>query len=472
VKHHPQRELPSLEPLEPRRLLSGVTLITHGQGGSAGGEVARTADRIARRVGGAAQYVMTVDRTGVAGATVTSFVKDADSPGIRTVSTGEMIIKLDYGDTNLLPTTTTAMAVADYMMSNGLVEQQIHLAGPSRGGSLVSSLAHALGRRGVWVDHVTYIDPVPATIPGTGLGIDPPMRVSENVAFADNYWRSDRNILTGFDGQHVNGAHEGNLNNTVQRDHDGDPHEGAGAYYIATIDPDEPIVSPAKASWFRGTADAPARDRTGYFFSRIVGGVRPRDGLHPSHFGTAHRDGVPRSPRPQWANVADLGLLGNERSVPAGTALRMVLRHGDADSTQRIAVFLDRDRNPYNDNNALRMTTGRLSPTSSVARSRTTGQTRGAAPGTYYIYAQVTDPEGHIRYAYARRPLTITRAAGTAAADRLAAATMLTTSDARVAGSLLAAATDDRLIDDGADDPFRGGGDFLSATASVATRFV
>ena len=53
------------EPLESRRLLSGVTLITHGQGGSAGGDVARTADLIAGRAGGAAQYVMTVaERSG------------------------------------------------------------------------------------------------------------------------------------------------------------------------------------------------------------------------------------------------------------------------------------------------------------------------------------------------------------------------------------------------------------------------
>src|SRR5437870_6074902 len=54
-----------IEALERRQLLSGVTIITHGQGGDAGGAVKQTADLIAERAGGATQYVMTVaDKNG------------------------------------------------------------------------------------------------------------------------------------------------------------------------------------------------------------------------------------------------------------------------------------------------------------------------------------------------------------------------------------------------------------------------
>jgi hypothetical protein len=450
VRHpiHPPR--PCVELLESRRLLSGFTLITHGQGGSAGGEVARTADRIALRAGGAAQYVLTVEGSGIGGARVVSFVKDADSPSIASVRSGEMIIRLDYSDVNLLPTTTTAAVVADYLLSNDLVAQQLHLAGPSRGGSLVSNLAASLGRRGVWVDHVTYIDPVPAdnVLPGIGAGFEGPMKVTDNVTFADNYWRSDNNLLTGFDGQHVNGAHEGNLNNTVQRDNDGDPHTGAGAYYIATIDPTEPIVEPARSSWFRGTADAPARNRTGYYFSRIVGGRRPGDGVHPLFGGAAHRDPTRRSPRSQWPNVADLAVVG-QTHVTRGTTVRVGFRYGDADSAARVTLFLDPDRNPFN-GNATRIGSGRLAATPGVAISRMSGATGGATPGAYYVYAQVVDGTGHVRYAYAKIRLTLTRPTpvrGPSEPER-----------ARITGVVARRAGGDGLLDDGDDraDPFAG----------------
>src|SRR3954464_2096490 len=89
------------ETLENRTLLSGVTLITHGQGGSAGGDVAMTADLIAERAGGAAQYVMKVgEKNG--SVVVTSFARDADSP--EHPSNGEILIKLDWSDVKVSTT--------------------------------------------------------------------------------------------------------------------------------------------------------------------------------------------------------------------------------------------------------------------------------------------------------------------------------------------------------------------------------
>jgi Ca2+-binding RTX toxin-like protein len=427
-----------VEPLEPRRLLSGITLITHGQGGSAGGDVGRIADLIAQRAGGAAQYVMKVVDDGP-GAQVNSFTKDADSPRLDSVSTGETIIKLDWSDVSTLPTTVIAKATADFMLAHGLTEQELHLAGPSRGASVVSNLAAELGKAGVWVDQVTYIDPVPANvnIPGIGDLGDGPMRVTQNVAFADDYWRSDDNILTGFDGQPVDGAHNVSLNNTVQVDNDGDPHVGAGAYYIATVDPSVPIQPPARASWFKGTADAPARDQTGYVFSRIVGAPRPADGVNKTFGGKADRDGVDAS-GPQWANVTEVSLFRSGTSVAAGKTIRVRFRFGDADSASTVSIFLDRDRNPFNANAVSRLARRTYGQTP-MGGARLSGSTVEAKAGTYFVYAQIKDPIGHVRYAYMHDPLTLTtpasnllfasrssgqiRASGTSGNDRMFATT-------------------------------------------------
>ena len=395
-----------IEPLEPRRLLSGVTLITHGQGGGGDDEARIIADLIGDRAGGAAHYIMTVEPDSLLGAEVTSFKRDAGSADINEVASGEMTIFLDWAEANVSPTPFIAGAVAEFMLENGLVEQSIHLAGPSRGASVVSNLAAALGERGVWVDHVTYIDPVPAggVVPGLGDVVDGPMRVTENVVFADNYWRSDDNVATGFDGQPVNGAHNVDLDSTVEADNDGDPHTGAGLYYIATVDPDGPLPAGVRASWFGG--DHPERDETGYVFSRIASGVRPRAGLHPDFTGTAHRDAVDREGS-QWANVSDVTMRNITGSIAAGTTITVGLRFGDADSASTVSVFLDRDRNPYNGNTVSRIARRTL-PIDDNGGVRVRGSTVEADPGMYYVYAQIADTAGHVRYAYSRDALTLT----------------------------------------------------------------
>lgn len=424
----------TFELLESRRLLSGVTLITHGQGGDAGDEVALIADLIAERAGGAAQYVMKVGDDNLVGAKVTSFQRDADSPDIADVASGEMVIKLDWSDVNVTPTTVIAAAVAEYMTEARLVEQELHLAGPSRGASVVSNLAASLGERGVWVDHVTYIDPVPAggVIPGLGDLVDGPMRVTENVRFADNYWRSDDNVVTGFDGQPVDGAHNVNLNGTVQADHgDEDPHVGAGLYYISTVEPDGPLAPGARASWFGGAN--PDRDETGYVFTRIAAGPRPASGTGANFGGAADRDGVDEE-GPQWANITQLGLRGGVTSVPRGKAIQVGFRFGDADGPATVSIFLDKDQNPYNENAVTRLAR-RTYDTTPMGGARLSGTTVEATPGDYYVYAQIADGAGHVRYAYLRDPLTVTTApaslnfvtksngtidvAGTSGADRI-----------------------------------------------------
>src|SRR5207245_2569037 len=130
---------------------------------------------------------------------------------------------------------------------------------------------------------------------------------------------------TDFDGQAVDGSHNSHLT-VVQDHHIIDAHSSVAAYYIATIDPSQPITSPAESIWFQ--SPNPSRTETGFHFSRIAGGQRPADGIAPTHGGTAHRDPVNRSGS-QWSNVDDLNLLGGDFTVPAGQWLRVSMRYED-----------------------------------------------------------------------------------------------------------------------------------------------
>jgi hypothetical protein len=262
----------------------------------------------------------------------------------------------------------------------------------------------------VWVDHVTYIDPVPAgaAVPGLGDLIDGKMKVTENVLFADNYWRSDDNIASGFDGQPVRGAYNVELT-MVQDDHFGDPHVGAGAYYIATVDPSEPIVPPAMSSWFAGTRERPARDRIGYKFSRIAGGARPRSGVSAGFDGTARRDGVDRDGS-QWSNIDGLKVVGSQRQFAVGERFKISYRFNDADSNSNVAIVIDDDRNPYNNWVATLARRDYAAQEEPIILRLRVGKSNLDA-GEYFLAARIKDDAGHVRYAYAPYAIELTDAA-------------------------------------------------------------
>jgi hypothetical protein len=337
------RNLPFVESLERRSLLSGVTIITHGQGGDAkDDEIELAANLVAQRAGGASQYIMTVEQEGV-GAKVTSFVRDAGSPDPNSTANGEIVIKLDYSDVSKFPMSIVGRAVVDYLLADAsvtghrLVEQELAMVGPSRGGPVISEIAGNLARRGVWVDHLVFLDPVPIPF------FDPDLVLTDNVIFADDYWRDDGNLLNeDFDGRPIDGAHNAELT-VVQEHHTIGAHPSVAAYYLATIDPNMPLVAPARSEWF--TSPWPARNETGFAFSRIAGGQRPADGVARSHGGTGSRVAVKRNST-QWANVDDLRLLGGNFTVPAGQWLRVSMRMEDMDSRSTVSLYLDQDTNP------------------------------------------------------------------------------------------------------------------------------
>ncbi|MGC4033398.1 MAG: calcium-binding protein [Tepidisphaeraceae bacterium] len=431
----------NIEPLEARRLLAGVTLLTHGYNGDVNGWVATAAADIQARAGGrnaASIYTMSVAENSNGRLTVTAFTADANQIDYRNTTAGELIVKLDWSTVSDGDYTTQAVAqvVSDYMLAAhgtvpAMAELPLQLIGHSRGASLVSALSQDLGEAGVWVDQVTYLDPHPVDgvddFFGANFG-DQKMAVYENTVFADDYWRTDGNPNNSdFDGERVTGAYNGDLNSTVQQNFFVSAHGAVPAYYIGTIDTstsdggDHPVLS----SWYKGTAVAPARDATGFLYSRIAGGERAPSGLSTALGGNAKRVSLDTSDA-TWSNVLNFTTRGDRR-VTAGTTLDARFLFADHDSSARVNIYFDTDTNPYNGGTTYGL--GKVFSASDLAAGRINVPTTGLAAGTYRLAARVRDADGNTRWYYSPRSIGIDAAAQVAIDNRVLTVTGTTGHD-------------------------------------------
>ena len=113
-----------------------------------------------------------------------------------------------------LLTTNLTPANGGPIIPRPLVEMPIHLIGHSRGGSVVLEIAHLLAQRGVWVDHVTSLDPHPITdldlnalcLIYPNSSPDPSIELYDNVVFADEYYQFDSDGFFPISGVTVDGA--------------------------------------------------------------------------------------------------------------------------------------------------------------------------------------------------------------------------------------------------------------------------
>src|SRR5204863_3343998 len=139
-------------------------------------------------------YEISITKSGSVYSLSQTFLSGTTNP--LTSDSGEIIIALDWSTLagGNPATTVIATQAVNALISTNLIpamggrpltELPLHLAGHSRGASVVTEMARILGAQGIWVDQVTTFDPYPVSIFG-----DPSIKNYANVLFADDYWQN------------------------------------------------------------------------------------------------------------------------------------------------------------------------------------------------------------------------------------------------------------------------------------------
>jgi hypothetical protein len=404
----------SLEPLESRRLLAGVTLVTHGfqpnqQTPAWTGEMA---DAIADRVGGASIYRLVVGPTGTQGvAQVQSFARVSTGPAHN----AQAVIELDWSSvsnflSNPVYTGQVASLVLPYLLNTQslpgdpltvqpLAQLPIHLAGHSRGASLVSDLARRLGESGVWVDDLTIFDGFP-------VQQDPAISVFDNVVFADNYYETTDFIVHG---SPITGAHNVLLNGLS-----GMNHSATHTYYHGTIDraatSADGVAIPA--SWYASPSTGP-RYAVGYDWSEFGRQPRPNGGVGTAFGGSAARSTVNVTAAQPWPDVTGIQITAGapSGSIANGNALTLSYRYKDLDGDDTVSFWLDADTNPFNGNERPlgSETVAASAPGAAPVDTFVTAawSSAGIDNGLYHLLSRITDTNGHARHDYATASLSV-----------------------------------------------------------------
>ncbi len=422
------------ETLESRTLLSGVTLITHGFNSSVDDWVTAMADAIAARPDLSSdqpRYRVDVTDPGHDGGPL-SVVNTSHSGPTPAESSGatDIVILLNWTDvagTLSLgggyhrSTGDVAAAVAEKLLAPNfltalatpLAELPFHLIGHSRGASLVGELAKKLGEAGVWVDQVTTLDPHPVDgvrepwLFNYDFG-DVPMTSWENVAFWDNYWRTDGSNSLDFTGESMTNVYDLQLSESVLSNGGYSyEHSDVHLWYHGTIDT-SPTANDGSytvpTGWYG--SGQPERDATGFYYSTLVGGPRPAAGLSAELGGAANRTAIDRS-NATWPNVLELSVSGDTLQFMQGEPIPVAYYYQDYDSAATISFSLDQDQNPYSQN-ALDEGNRNVAQTGAALVQNGDSLNTGDVPlGQYYLAAKITDASGHTRYAYSREPVTI-----------------------------------------------------------------
>jgi hypothetical protein len=371
---------------------AGVTLITHGLGGDTDGWVSGMAAQIPAYARFPGTNFSTYKLFFVANGSGYNLTASRVSGGLPSVTdSGEIILKLDWSqlsDGYSYDTFQVAAAVVPALLNtnflpelggHALVEMPLHLIGHSRGGSLVCEISRLLGTNGVWVDHLTTLDPHPLNDPSFPFdfiftAVDAPARTYSNVLFHDNYWQDQSSPIYGkaVPGAYIrkltsfNGGYSGT----------GSEHSDVHLWYHGTVDwripaSDTEATIPAteRSNWWvaveaRGT-------NAGFLYSLLGGGDR-FSALQPLGVGTGViRDGYNQywdlgagqnpnrialsTNNGTWANLLRLHVVGTNAFSPGDLIpVRLFYQWARASTNlARLSFFLDDDLNPYSGNEKL-----------------------------------------------------------------------------------------------------------------------
>ena len=427
---------------------AGVTVITHGLNGDAAGWVTGMANEIHSyyRFPGTNYtfYKIYFNYNAADNYYYAAWTNLSGSLPSATDS-GEIIVAFDWSQladgnsyntyqiANVLSAVFLETNFISELNGHALCELPIHLIGHSRGGSVMCQTSLLLGTNGVWVDHVTTLDPHPLNDPNFPLdfvlysAVDAPCATYQNVLFHDNYWE---NIGLFVYGEPVSGAYvryltslSGGYENTSD---DHWAHSNVHLWYHGSIDFDNPatdgdplnpsITSTERNNWWASYEDygiisgfyyslIGGGDRTSYFPLGLPGDPIIRDGYNQywGDIGAGYSNN--RTPLPSnsgtWPNIIKFDVTGTN-TVMAGQqiATKFYYQYGGASKNVAVQIYFDRDFNPYNTNNTLAIqgsltNTGVLSIHSVTAGLNSTN----VPPGVYAIYAKMTDGV-HTRYLY------------------------------------------------------------------------
>ncbi|HEV2393355.1 MAG TPA: hypothetical protein VG146_13465 [Verrucomicrobiae bacterium] len=305
---------------------SGVTLITHGYAGSADGWVGAMANDIPNYYSfpGTNFTAITITLTTDGNNNYFYQWEPTNATPPAATDSGEIIVKLDWSQMagglsapydistyNVAGAASWVMLQTNSIQALGghaLVEFPIHLIGHSRGGSLISEISRILGTNGIWVDHVTTLDPHPLNNDGNfdfGFPTDAPAKNTyANVLFADNYWE-DLDPLNPLDptGEPVAGAYVRQLYNLSE-----------GYFNVSSTSPDHSNVH----LWYHGSinlntptsynlaGDAATIDasmRTNWWVPYEVSGLR--SGFYYSLIGAGNRLSTDQPLGPGYPAISD-----------------------------------------------------------------------------------------------------------------------------------------------------------------------
>lgn len=365
---------------------------------------------------------------------------------------GEIIVKMDWSQLaggffegapfstkDVTPVFAAALMSTNFIPEMGgrsLAEMPLHLIGHSRGGSMVCEITRILGAEGIWVDHLTTLDPHPLNNDGNDdtfvtPTVDGPALVYQNVLFADNYYQQNNSVL-GYDpsGEPLLGAYNrylGNLSggNILS-------HSDVHLWYHGTIDLGTPatdtqatITATERQSWW--TAQENGGVYTGFYWSLLGRGDR-LSLAEPAGLGTGRvRDGYNKlwdlgagldsnryalpTNNGSWPNLIRLNLVTtNNLSVGETNRLTYFYQYAAAsEPTCQIEWFLDNDLNPFNGD--LGIIAQRVRSSTGIAGMGTGSvdwvpDPNVIAPGTYAIYAKIS-ANNRRRYLYAQEILQL-----------------------------------------------------------------
>lgn len=432
----------------------GVTLITHGYNSDVNGWVTAMADAIPDYANfpgtNFTEYKLTLTTDGNGN----YFYQSERTNGVTPAASdsGELLVKLDWSQmagglsTYDISTYDVAWAACRVLMQtnaiaelggHALAEFPLHLIGHSRGGSLVNEMSRLLGTNGIWIDHLTTLDPHPLNNDGNfDLFFPTDASASNtyaNVLYRDNYWQDFPGGFLDFNGEPVSGAYDrhltdlsGGYNNTSFA---APNHSNVHLWYHGTIslvtpvsDGDATISSAERQAWW--VPNEQAGTNAGFAYSLIAGGDRlsAEQPLGPGF--PAINDGYNRawdlgagisnnrtalpSNNGRWPNLIKCNVAGTN-VVQAGDRLTVSFYYQYAGGLSNIACqfYLDLDSNPYNSNEVLVLE--RAVPNTGVGSVflATAGlNTSTVPPGSYTVLTK-TSAGSATRFLYAPEPITI-----------------------------------------------------------------